>query len=327
MPHAGRAFVVNPASGGGRTADRWRQVVADLERRGDARSLRVAVTARRSGAIDLTRALVEEGFRRFVVMGGDGTIGEVVAGCALADGSGMAAPDIELAIVHAGTGGDVVRGLGIPRDEAGAIETAVSGTPRRLDVGMARFIPTDGVRGDVREGAPLEHRAFLSTANVGVSADVVRRADGALKQLGRSGAFAVATVAGLARNDPREVCFSLDGGEAEHRSLVDLAICNNRFLGGGMQMAPDAAFDDGLFDVVSITWARRMRLLRAFPKIYSGRHITDPLVRVDRATSVDVETPDGAPLQRVVLDGELVGTTPARFGVLPRAIDVLVPQS
>src|SRR5690606_23471248 len=93
--------------------------------------------------------------------------------------------------------------------------------------------------------------------------------------------------------------------------IVDVDVCNNRFMGGGMLVAPDAEFDDGRFDVVVISAAGRARLIRTFPKIYSGRHVDDPLVRVEKTAELSVTAPDGAQQQGVVLDGELVGTTPA----------------
>jgi diacylglycerol kinase (ATP) len=310
-----RAVIINPAAGGGRTDRRWRRIVDALGAHGE--QFEVELTSCEGDAIGVTRRLVEDGVRSFVVLGGDGTVGEVVAGCVRADGSGMVEPDVELSIVHQGTGGDVARGLGIPKDEANAIEVARSGARRRIDVGVAHF-PGEGA------GTAGSTRGFLSCANVGMSAEVVELVTGRLKRLGKQGAFAAATMRCLARNRPRPLLIRTAEGGSFDRDVVVMA-ANNQYLGGGMLAAPDALWDDGAFDLVMIAAARRTRLMRAFPRIYSGRHLTLPEVQVERTGSVTLGTPDPARPERVVLDGELVGRTPVTFTVLPRALAVRVP--
>jgi diacylglycerol kinase family enzyme len=159
-----------------------------------------------------------------------------------------------------------------------------------------------------------------------MAADVVQQVTGRLKRLGNNGAFAAATVGCLARNRPRPVVLSSPTGLAASLDVVDIDVCNNRFMGGGMLVAPDASIDDGLLDVVVIAAAGRLRLIRTFPKIYSGRHVDDPLVRVERTSELTVAARDGAGQQGVVLDGELVGRTPATFRAIPSAIGVRVPR-
>jgi YegS/Rv2252/BmrU family lipid kinase len=312
-----RAVIVNPASSSGRTAARWRRVVAELEAGGE--QFEVQLTQGPGDAITMVRRLLADGIRGFVVLGGDGTLGEVVAGCVREDGSGPLHDDIELSVIHQGTGGDLAKGLGIPKDEAGAIACALGGTPRRIDVGAARFVDPSGLE---------QVRGFVSSANVGMAADVVQQVTGRLKRLGNNGSFAVATVRCLTRNRPRYVRITSRDGLDVQLGIVDIDVCNNRFMGGGMLVAPDAQIDDGEFDVVIISAAGRARLLRTFPKIYSGRHVLDPLVRVERTGELRVEVPaPGAQQEGVVLDGELVGVTPATFTNLARAISVRVPRS
>lgn len=321
-----RAAIVNPASASGRTARRWRSIVAALER--DGERLDVQLTTGPGDAITIVRRLLADGFRDLVVLGGDGTLGEVVAGCIRPDGSGMARDDIVLSIVHQGTGGDLARGLGIPKDERGAVDVALAGANRRIDVGVATFEahPEVTAAADVVDGT-RRSRGFVSTANVGMAAEVVQQVTGPLKRLGSNGAFAVATIRCLASNRPRPVQLHVgaDDDAGSRVEIVDLDVCNNRYMGGGMLVAPGAAIDDGRFDVVVIAAAGRARLIRTFPRIYSGRHVHDPLVRVERTDRLRVGVPSGAQPEGVVLDGELVGRTPAEFRTIPAAISVRVP--
>jgi YegS/Rv2252/BmrU family lipid kinase len=310
------AVIVNPATSTVRTAGRWPRILGALQSQGE--QFEVLLTTGPGNAIELTRRALEDGMRGLVVLGGDGTLGEVVAGCITPDGSGMMHDDIELSVVHQGTGGDLARGLDIPKDEPGAIAVALGGTTRRIDVGVARYTAADGTS---------HARAFVSTANVGMAAEVVERVTGRLKKLGNNGAFAVATVGCLARNRPRPVHLTTPEGLDTTLAIVDVDICNNRFMGGGMLVAPDAALDDGVFDVVMIGAAGRGKLIRTFPKIYSGRHVHDAIVRVERTRELRVGVPSGGAPEGVVLDGELVGRTPATFTNLPGAIAVRVPAS
>jgi YegS/Rv2252/BmrU family lipid kinase len=309
-----RAVIVNPASSSGRTATRWRRIVAALESQGE--QFEVLLTQGPGDAIAITRRMLGEGVRGLVVLGGDGTLGEVVAGCVREDGSGALYDDIELSVIHQGTGGDLAKGLDIPKDEDGAVQVALAGVPRRIDIGVARYADASGG----------EHvRGFVSTANVGMAAEVVQKVTGRLKRLGNNGAFAVATVGSLARNRPRPVHLTTPEGLDTTLAIVDVDICNNRFMGGGMLVAPDASLDDGLFDIVMIGAAGRGKLIRTFPKIYSGRHVHDAIVRVERTRELRVGVPAGGAAEGVVLDGELVGQTPATFTNLARAISVRVP--
>lgn len=321
-----RAAIVNPASASGRTATRWRPIVDALQ--ADGEKVEVQLTRGPGDAIEIVRRLVADGCRDLVVLGGDGTLGEVVAGCVRPDGSGMLRDDIVLGVVHQGTGGDLARGLDVPKDERGAIATVLDGNVRRIDVGVASFAadPDRSVRAD-DIGDGRRSRAFVSTANVGMAADVVQQVTGRLKKLGNNASFAVATVNCLTRNRPRPVVVSTREGLDAQLDVVDIDVCNNRFMGGGMLVAPDSRIDDGLFDVVVISAAGRLRLLRTFPKIYSGKHVDDPLVRVERTAEVRVTAGGDGDEQGVVLDGELVGRTPATFRVLAGAIGVRVPRA
>lgn len=313
---ATRTVIVNPASASGRTAERWPAIVARLKTAGV--DCDVVLTRSPDDASRLAREAVEAARRELVILGGDGTINEVVAGLVHADGSGMIADDVTLSIIHQGTGGDVARGIGIGHDEGRAINAAIHGPVRAVDVGVAEFQTEDGQR---------QTRAFLSCANVGMAAEVVTDVVGTLKRLGSTGAFAAATVRALLRNRPRPVRIVSSDPPWQHRtSIVDVIAANNRYMGGGMFVAPDARMDDGLLDLVVIESASRTRLLRTFPKVYRGSHVSDPLVTVRRTSRVRIETAEpAADALGVVLDGELVGTTPVEYRVLAHAINLRFP--
>jgi diacylglycerol kinase (ATP) len=105
--------------------------------------------------------------------------------------------------------------------------------------------------------------------------------------------------------------------------MHDVIVANGRWHGGGMKLAPDATPDDGLFDVVLIGDITKLDFVTTSPKLYSGGHVHHPRVEVLRSASIEVDA--AAPLP-VELEGEPIGTTPARFEVVPHALRVRVPR-
>ena len=309
----GYLVIVNPAAGSGRTKRRWAALAEDLATLGvDAQ---VALTAGPNDATRLTREYVRSGGREVIVFGGDGTIGETVAGFVDEAGEGVLAEGITLSVVHQGTGGDLARGLGIPRNASKALATIVNGTTREIDLGVARF--------QCRSGGGEEVRAFVSSANVGMGADVVEQVTGKFKKFGNSAAFAIASINSILKVKPKRMVF--DGATCGRRELdvLEVMIGNNRFMGGGMIAAPDALIDDGELDVVVVKPAGKVKLVTTFPKIYKGTHMNESIVELMREPAFTIDMPDDP--QGVVLDGEFVGRTPVHFRVLHRAIRVRVP--
>jgi diacylglycerol kinase (ATP) len=99
-------------------------------------------------------------------------------------------------------------------------------------------------------------------------------------------------------------------------------VANGRWHGGAMMLAPEAEPDDGLFDVILIGDINKRDFMTTAPKIYKGTYLAHPKVEALRARAVSVEAPERLPIE---LDGEQVGSTPARFEVVPRALRVRTP--
>jgi len=119
-----------------------------------------------------------------------------------------------------------------------------------------------------------------------------------------------------------EVTVRVDEGERRGR-MHDVVVANGVWHGGGMKLAPDARPDDGAFDVVLIGDVSKLDFLTTAPKIYKGNHVHHPKVEVLRSARVEVDAPEVLPIE---VEGEQVGTTPATFEVVPRALRVRVPD-
>jgi diacylglycerol kinase (ATP) len=266
-----------------------------------------ALLSSRPGEItELAERAVRAGARLLVVVGGDGTINEAVNGLLRLDDRP------ELAVIARGTGDDFIRTHGIPSSVERAIEVARSGVGRTVDAGRIEYRTWDG--------AEATHY-FANVGSAGMSGAVAQRANATSKALGGRISFFYALTREFLVWRNTEVIVEVDG-ETRRGRMHDVVVANGGYHGGGMKLAPDARADDGLFDVVLIGDVSKLDFLTTAPKLYTGRHVGHPKVDVLRGSAVRLDAPAPLPLET---DGEVLGTTPARFEIVPRAYRVRVP--
>ncbi len=248
----------------------------------------------------LAEAAAARGDALLVVVGGDGTVNEVVNG---AVGTGA-----EIAVLPAGTGQDFSRTHGIPSRFDDAVRVALEGETRTIDLGRVECA------GDARY--------FANVASAGMSGAVARRANSMSKALGGRATFFYALTREFIAWRNTEVTVRLDGGEERRGAMHDVVVANGSQHGGGMRLAPDASQDDGLFDVVLIGDVNKLDFVTTSPRLYTGTYLSHPKIELLRSAGVTVEAAEPLPLE---VDGEPIGTTPARFQIVPAALSVRVP--
>jgi diacylglycerol kinase (ATP) len=294
-------FLVNPASANGSTGKRWPELRRRAQELGlDAEPL---LSERPGQLTDLAREAAAS-HDLLVVVGGDGTLNEVV--------NGIAGLDTELAVLPAGTGQDFGKTHGIPTGFDEAVRVALEGRVKAVDLGRAIF------RNDGAEAT----RWFANVGSAGMSGAVARRANSMSKRLGGRTTFFYALVREFVAWKNTEVTVTLDGDE-RRGAMHDVIVANGRWHGGGMKLAPDAEPDDGLFDVVLIGDVTKLDFVTTAPKLYSGKHVGHPRVEVLRSATVAVDAAQPLPIE---LEGETVGTTPARFEIVAGALRVRTPD-
>jgi diacylglycerol kinase (ATP) len=298
--------IVNPRSRNGATGRRWKALESRL--RSALGPLEVEQTRGPRDAERIAREGVRAGIERVVVAGGDGTVNEVVSGLLAADLGGY----VRLGILPLGTGGDLARGLGIPHEIDAAVELLAADADRRIDAGRIRYVAADGK-------TVTSH--FVNVASFGVSGLVDRLVNSTTKRLGGTASFLIGTIKALARYRSSDVTLRLDGEVVHTGPLAVAAAANGRYFGGGMHVAPEASFDDGLFDVVLVGDVPKATLLSKLPLLYTGKHLNDPVCRFLRGRVIEAEAAPGEVLLDV--DGEALGSLPARIEVLPGALVVI----
>ena len=294
--------VLNPVSGGGRGLRQRARIERLLRECGI--DYRLMVSEHAGQAIALARDAAHSGCRRFVCIGGDGTLNEVLNG-ALEAGAG----ETTLALIPVGRGDDWARTFGIPRDFEAAVRLIAAGHTRQQDVGVARF----------ERGGSAVQRHFINVAGVGFDAYVVQRTR--VLRLGPLTYLAGLLQGFLTFRAPR---LRVTAGAFVREEKMFLAFAAvGRYCGGGMQVAPQAIVDDGEFDVVTVGEVSKGELVVNLRRLFDGTLPEYAKVKTARAAQVRVEA---VPPAQVEADGELLGQTPVTFSVLPRAVRVVVPK-
>lgn len=331
-PNATRAMLIaNPVAGNnayGRVSDDLLRTLKDLGLDFDT-----AVTEYHEHAIELARGAANAGYGIVVAVGGDGTVYEVI--------NGLMAVEREkrprLGVVPVGRGSDFCRTVEIPLDWMTAASMVASGRRRKIDVGWMEYMAPDGVRTGY----------FVNIAGLGFDGEVMDRAnnmpEAVSKTVGGIGSYVLSMVMTYATFHEKDVELQVDGGR--HRVLANsVVIANCRFLGGKMQIAPDAACDDGLLDVVVLgagygapeldepaggltphhsfieRTVAKVKIATKMPRIYQGTHVGDDSVLVLRGTKVKVTCDDRMILQA---DGEVIGEAPFTAEIVPGALEII----
>jgi diacylglycerol kinase (ATP) len=298
--------LVNPASANGSTGRRWPEIAREAALRGLVGDTLMSESA--GHLVELTARAVDSGAKLLVVVGGDGTVHEVVNGLLSSRGAG----DVELAVLPRGTGKDFVRSLRIPTRLGDALDVARDGTTRVVDAGRARFTAWDG---------SAQEAHFANFAGAGISGAIARRANDTSKVLGGKLSFFRATIAVFVGWKSAAVTADVDGTRRTGQ-MFEVLVMNGDYAGGGMWVTPEAEPDDALLDVLLIGDVTKADFVRTFPKIYRGTHLSHPKIELLRGPTVHI---DADPPLPVVLDGEQPGTTPATFEIVPGALRVRVP--
>jgi diacylglycerol kinase (ATP) len=287
---------LNPASGRGTGRARRGELEALLQRYAAGSEWQVVETSAPGHASALAAEVAVGGATIVAAAGGDGTYGEVA--------NGIVGTSARLGIIPLGTGNDFARALGLNTDLERSVRTLFEGTPHAIDLGRT---------GD---------RYFINVAGCGFDAAVAERVNRGFRRLRGTSAYVAAVYQTLLSFRAAEMRLVLDGEIRTVRAML-CSIANTPTYGGGMKIAPDARIDDGWFDVCILAEAGRFEFMRAFPRVFKGTHVTHPKVTILRARVVSVESDRPLP---VLVDGDVLDTTPAHFQIHPAAIQVMTPR-
>lgn len=289
--------ILNPTAGGGNASESPLKSALESLPGAIVRSTPAPGTARRIAA-----QAVREGFERVVAAGGDGTLNEVIHGLA---------PDFapEIGLIPLGTGNDLARTLEIPPEPSEAVALLRQGRTRRIDA--VRF-----------DGRGEEWGWFVNASAGGFSGEVDERLDREVKGSWGPLSYLRGAFEALSGLEPYAVWIRLDDGERLELDAVNVVVANGRTIAAGIPVAPSAAPDDGLLDLVAIRPAPVAGLSMLASKALVGSHLDDDLVLHRRSARIEVHAEPAMPFN---VDGELTGETPVRYAVRPGALRFVAP--
>lgn len=307
--------IVNPKSASGATRENWSQSASDM--RAHFGPFAVAFTKSQGDGIAIAERAALAGRTFIIACGGDGTINEV------ANGILRSGADVELGVLPSGTGGDFRRTLGLPQTNREAAAALREGETRTMDVGKVTFH---------NHGGDNVSRYFLNVSSVGLAADVIKRVKSTrvfdwlpVDSLRGRANFAVSTLQEIVGLEPHLVRIRFDDGESKTLQTIALCVCNARYFGGGMMIAPDAAINDGLLDVVNIGDMSTAKILLSSLSLYNGTHQKLPEVNGKRVRCIEITAVDESRDIFLETDGELPGKLPAVYEIVPSALKIRVP--
>lgn len=295
-------LIVNPQAGPVNVQPQLPAVLTHLESNDWRTTLHL--TAQPGEATTLALQARERAMDAVLVVGGDGTINEVV--------NGIAGSTVALGVLPGGTANVWAKEVGLPTRSAlhplpllDAVETLIPGTSRRIDLGRANG------------------RFFLQWAGLGLDAEVTYAMEPRTRIQRRMGVVAyIAAGLNTAGNlVGRRTRILIDGRRLYRRSIL-IVVSNSQLYGGVVRIATDARVDDGLLDVDVFQGKGFSSIMRTFFSVITGLHVYDPRHSSYRGQRVQVYS--DKPMA-VHVDGEPFGTTPFDCEVVPHSLDVLLP--
>lgn len=304
-------MIFNPASASESTKDKWKESLDILS----AASLEIETLATEyaSHAIELAMEAAQKGARKFIAVGGDGTIHEVMTGLLrFSDQEGVNLGEFTLAVLPYGTGNDWIRTAGIPADMTESAKCIIKGNTAKEDVVRLSF--DNGVY------------CMANIGGIGLDADICYNTN-CLKKKGYKGEFLYKMVApfSIFTKVRRKASIEIDGEQVYSGSIFTIVLGNGLYRGGGLRQTQEGGrWDDGLMEVSIQKGVNHIKALSQMMHIFTGDFAVLDGIITRRCKKMTVKPLDRR-ADRVEADGEIPGTLPLTVEVTGQQINIIVP--
>lgn len=318
--------VVNPNAGSGKTVSEWPRASKILS---DNRiDFEYKTTWKMGAAVEITMKACAEGYRKFLAVGGDGTVHEVLEGIAKyvqisavaktldKESQKVALDDFTLAVMPIGSGNDWIKTLEIPKDFNKVAELMKRESTGRQDV-FCLSLRDDNTSRNLES-------FMANVGGVGFDANVCKKVNFE-KNTGKSGKvlYLKALISNILNFKTFDCVVEADGKEIFRGTTMSIALGAGKYSGGGMLQVPDAVLDDGLLDITIIPLMPLHRIIRAVPGLFTGKLLKDnPELISAKCSSLSIK-PLSSPAPLVEVDGEVVGNLPVNIERLDGQLRVL----
>lgn len=293
-------------SGAGKAGEDWPSIKEKLHAAG--LNFEYALSSAHRETITQTISAIENGYKKILSVGGDGTLHHVVNG--IFQQNKVETQEIETSIISIGTGNDWVRYYNFPNNYDEAINIIKHAKYVHQDVGVLSY----------ENGNKKEY--FMNFAGIGFDAYVVEHtAD--LKKYG-AGAYYYGLLKSLFQYNNVTLEVYADGNLiAKEESFVAI-IGLGKYIGGGMKMCKNALLDDGFLDLTLGKNLSKFEITTLLPKLFSGNFLDHPKVEAVQCKSVQVKT-NGDISIKAETDGELIGVGDFEIEIIPKALKTIIP--
>ncbi len=323
-------IIVNLNAASGSLSQRWEETQQILKNNNIDYHFEYSMYS--SHSIELAREAVINGYRRFIAVGGDGTIHEVANG--IFTQTAASPSECLLAAIPIGSGNDWARTQQIPiNDPEAAVRVIVEGRTLIQDVGKIKFqkVGAEKLGSEASDDEATAIRYMINGAGIGFDANVCRKC-GENKKKGRSGKndYIVALFNVLLDRKCVDYKVTIDDETFFNGSVFSVAIGVGRFSGGGMIQAPKAVCNDGLLDLTLIRKVSKLTVLRHVKKLFNGEIYSVKQVSHKQFKTLKIET---AKPELIEVDGEVVGTTGLEgstgleLSIIPSSLKVITARN
>lgn len=305
--------VVNVFAASRKAGSVWKKAAVMLEEAGVP--YKTMFTGGTDNAIAISRKACAMGYRKFMAVGGDGTVHDVLNGIAEhvydPDTTDVSISDITLGVLPVGSGNDWVRSTGVPRDIRSAVEVIAKGRTGLQD--MVR----------VTVGDTVSYMANIG--GIGLDArvcEIVNRK----KEQGRRGRqlYVSALLYCIRHRVPVRARIICDGKEIFNGKYLSLGFGVGKYSGGGMRQTPLAELGDGLLDVTVIPDIPLWVIAKEVPKLFTGTFHKVSALTQAKCRSVSIIPELQADAEPVEVDGEVIGRGLTTMEVLAEQINVIM---
>ncbi len=277
-------FIINPIAGKGRGV----KFLETIKHRMDESKIEydISLSNYLGEEKSIASRSVEEGYTDIISVGGDGTLLETF--------NGIVGKDVVLGIIPSGTGNDFIKAIGISKDIEENLNKIIEGNYKYIDYGT------------------INDSYFLNVAGMGIDAEILINSTKFKKFLKGGLVYLFSTMHTLRKYKCTDVTIIADGKKMK-RKIYLVAVGNGNFIGGGMNVCPNAKVDDGFFELVIVNELKKSKFIRLFPSVYKGTHIKEDPVEVIYAKKVEIIAHDKL---HINADGNIIGSDYANMEIV-----------
>lgn len=293
--------IINPHAGGNTDSSVWERIIQELK---DAEiGFEFELSKYHKHIIEIVQQSISNGFRKFIIVGGDGSLNELVNG--LFTQSIIPPTEIVTALISLGTGNDWPKTHRLPIDSKQMIERIKAGNISVQDVGVVTY----------QDSEETKTNYFVNVAGMGFDAFVVKNTAQKQGKKSRSKfSYLYSLLRSLIRYSCKKAIIKINGKEVFQENMFSFNVGIGKYNGGGMMQAPEAIPDDGLLDVTIFRKLSKIKVIANVKRLYDGSFKSLKEVSLYKSTHVSIDSEKPISLE---CDGEILGHTPAEFTIIP----------